>query len=83
MDHPRSGRQRVHIRWLPETAPDRALIEGVFRPAARQARVGVGEASGGATSERTRPGGLRHRARMVTMSALVVALVAGPGFEPG
>jgi putative transposase len=29
------------------------------------------------------PAGLRDRARMVTMSALVVALVAGPGFEPG
>jgi hypothetical protein len=27
--------------------------------------------------------GLRGRARIVTMSALVVALVAGPGFEPG
>jgi hypothetical protein len=32
MAHPRSGWQRVHARWLPETAPDRALIEGVFRP---------------------------------------------------
>jgi putative transposase len=29
------------------------------------------------------PAGLRDRARMVTMSALVVALVAGPGVEPG
>jgi Carboxymuconolactone decarboxylase family len=26
---------------------------------------------------------MRGRVRMVTMSALVVALVAGPGFEPG
>jgi hypothetical protein len=54
MDHPRSGRQRVHVRRLPETAPDGALIEGVFRPAVRQARVGVGRASGGAISERNR-----------------------------
>ncbi len=52
MDHPRSGQQPVHVRWLPETAADRRLIEGMFHPAARQARVGVGEASGGAKVER-------------------------------
>jgi hypothetical protein len=30
-----------------------------------------------------RPSGLRHRARMVTICPLVVALVAGPGFQAG
>ncbi len=81
-------RQRAGPAGLhPQAPPDRprvaGLIEGVFGPAAREQR----SASAGRRAERhrseTRPGGLRDRCRMVTMSALVVALVAGPGFEPG
>jgi hypothetical protein len=74
--------QDIHVGWLPGTAADGALIRACS--AQRLGRPGSASAKRRAERNRseTRPG-LRDRARAVTMSALVVALVAGPGFEPG
>jgi hypothetical protein len=76
--------QRVYIHQLPQTPPRvTGLIEGVFGPAARDERSASAERRAERNRSEPGPAGLRDWARIVTMSALVVALVAGPGFEPG
>jgi hypothetical protein len=60
-------------QWAPTGRPAHAPP----RPAASGGRPEEGK------MRESQPGGLPGRAWMVTVSALVVALVAGPGFEPG
>ena len=57
-------------------------VEAVFVSTWRGTRDRRPRRVAGGKDEGSRPGGLRRQARMVTMSALVVTLVAGTGFEP-